>query len=195
MKLGYARVSTVGQDLETQIEKLKSVGVSDQFLYIEKISGKSTRSREQLKLLLKSARSGDHVYVTKVDRLARSILDLNKIVNKLIERGTAITFIDHNITFQPHSESDSMQTLIFNILGAFAQFERDLIVSRTGEGRHRAIKSGKKMGRKGQAEKNIIRALQLYKEREHNGMSVSEISKLTGVPRSSIYAEIKKREH
>jgi DNA invertase Pin-like site-specific DNA recombinase len=195
MKLGYARVSTVGQDLETQINKLKELGISEDNLFVEKKSGKERQGRSKLEELLKYARRGDYVYVTKIDRLARSILDLNSIVNEFIERGVSITFIDNAMTFKADAESDPMQTLLFNTLGSFAQFERDMIVARTTEGRSRAIQNGKKMGRKGQPEKNIKRALQLYEEREINGMSVPDIVKLTGVPRSTLYYEIKKMEN
>ena len=81
--------------------------------------------------------------------------------------------------------------LLFNILGSFAQFERDLIVERTTEGRERAKKQGKHMGRLGQDEKTLKRAIQLYYERNKNGMSVNEIVKSTGIPRSTLYAKVK----
>jgi DNA invertase Pin-like site-specific DNA recombinase len=158
MKLGYARVSTVGQDLKTQIETLESAGIKEDQMFIEKISGKKGTDRQQLEALLKHARAGDHIYVTKIDRLARSILDLNKIVNELLSREISITFLHHNMTFQASAKDDPFQMLLFNTLGSFAQFERDMIVSRTGEGRKRAMKNGKKMGRKGQpARLNIIK--------------------------------------
>ncbi|MBD8591630.1 recombinase family protein, partial [Peribacillus simplex] len=72
-----------------------------------------------------------------------------------------------------------------------AQFERDLIVERTTEGRERAKRQGKHMGRPGQDEKTLKRAMKLYNERETNGMSVNDIVKTTGVPRSTIYAKAK----
>lgn len=192
MKLGYARVSTVGQDLETQIETLQSAGIKEDQMFIEKISGKKGTDRQQLEALLKHARAGDHIYVTKIDRLARSILDLNKIVNELLERDISITFLHHNMTFQANAKDDPFQMLLFNTLGSFAQFERDMIVSRTGEGRKRAMKNGKKMGRKGQPASSIEQALELFKTKEEREMTVSDISKITGVPRSTIYAEYKK---
>lgn len=192
MKLGYARVSTVGQDLETQIETLESAGIKEDQMFIEKISGKKGTDRQQLEALLKHARAGDHIYVTKIDRLARSILDLNKIVNELLERDISITFLHHNMTFQANAKDDPFQMLLFNTLGSFAQFERDMIVSRTGEGRKRAMKNGKKMGRKGQPASNIEQALELFKTKEEREMTVSDISKITGVPRSTIYAEYNK---
>jgi DNA invertase Pin-like site-specific DNA recombinase len=195
MKLGYARVSTVGQDLVTQIETLESAGIKEDQIFIEKISGKKGTDRQQLEALLKHARAGDHIYVTKIDRLARSILDLNKIVNGLLEREISITFLHHNMTFQANAKDDPFQMLLFNTLGSFAQFERDMIVSRTGEGRKRAMKNGKKMGRKGQPASSIEQALELFKTKEKREMTVSDISKITGVPRSTIYAEYNKAKN
>ncbi|MCM3791614.1 recombinase family protein [Domibacillus indicus] len=195
MKLGYARVSTVGQDLETQIETLESAGIKEDQVFIEKISGKKGTDRQQLEALLKHARAGDHIYVTKIDRLARSILDLNKIVNELLEGDISITFLHHNMTFQANAKDDPFQMLLFNTLGSFAQFERDMIVSRTGEGRKRAMKNGKKMGRKGQPASSIEQAIELFKTKEEREMTVSDISKITGVPRSTIYAEYNKAKN
>ena len=195
MKLGYARVSSVGQDLKTQIETLESAGIKEDQMFIENISGKKGTDRQQLEALLKHARAGDHIYVTKIDRLARSILDLNKIVNELLSREISITFLHHNMTFQANAKDDPFQMLLFNTLGSFAQFERDMIVSRTGEGRKRAMKNGKKMGRKGQPASSIEQALELFKTKEEREMTVSDISKITGVPRSTIYAEYNKAKN
>ena len=77
--------------------------------------------------------------MTKIDRLARSIVDLNSIISSLNNSGVTIIFLDNALTFEPN-KSDSMQTLMMNMLGSFAQFERDLIVTRTQEGKqwHRA---------------------------------------------------------
>ncbi|MGH2252068.1 recombinase family protein, partial [Enterococcus faecalis] len=72
----------------------------------------------------------DKVLVTKIDRLARSIVDLNSIISSLNNLGVSIIFLDNALTFEPN-KSDSMQTLVMNMLGSFAQFERDLIVTRT----------------------------------------------------------------
>ena len=195
MKLGYARVSTVGQDLKTQIETLESAGIKEDQIFIEKISGKKGTDRQQLEALLKHARAGDHIYVTKIDRLARSILDLNKIVNELLSREISITFLQHNMNFQANAKDDPFQMLLFNTLGSFAQFERDMIVSRTGEGRKKAMKNGKKMGRKGQPASSIEQAIELFKTKEEREMTVSDISKITGVPRSTIYAEYNKAKN
>lgn len=188
--IGYARVSTSGQDLETQKEILENEGCEK--LFVEKVTGKSTEQRIQLKEAMDFVRKGDTLVVTKIDRLARSIMDLNKIVQELAQKGVKVKFIKEAMEFDGSSESqNSLQQLLFNILGSFAQFERDLIVERTTEGRERAKKQGKHMGRPGQDEKEIKRAVKLYQERETNGMSVNDIVKMTGIPRSTLYAKIK----
>ena len=191
MKIGYARVSTTGQSLEAQIEKLKGLGIDDENIFKEKITGTSTAQREQLKSLISHVRQGDEVYITKIDRLARSIGDLNKIVERLANKGASIHFIQDNLTFEADSNS-AMNTLIFNMLGSFAQFERDLIVQRTSEGRERARQQGKHLGRPSQPKENRERAIKLFFEREQNGLSVNDIVKMTGVPRATLYNEARK---
>lgn len=187
MKIGYARVSTVGQDLETQKELLKKEGCER--LFVEKVTGTSTAQRKALTSMLDHVREGDTVFVTKIDRLARSIIDLNKIVTELNGKGVSVKFIKENIEFKAGKDVNSINTLLFNILGSFAQFERDLIIERTAEGRERAKKQGKHMGRPGRPEQDVKKALKLFRERNSNGMSVNDIVKLTGVPRSTIYAK------
>ncbi|EAD3361289.1 recombinase family protein [Listeria monocytogenes] len=194
LKLGYARVSTVGQDLQTQIEKLKNAGITDDYLFIEKKSGTTTRNRHELENLLKQARNGDHVFVTKIDRLARSIIDLNNVMNRFKEKGVSVTFLDNNMTFEADTENNAMQRLLFNVLGSFAEFERDMIVNRTGEGRQRAKAAGKKLGRTGQPEEKIRRAIAMWENRKQLDVSISEIVEDTGVPRATLYKKIKEME-
>lgn len=193
MKIGYARVSTVGQDLESQIELLKEQECKEKNIYVEKVTGTSTAPRKELKRILGDgdqegiAREGDQVIVTKIDRLARSIIDLNKIVKALNEKGVGVQFIKDSISFEAGEQNNSMNQLIFNMLGSFAQFERDLIVERTTEGRERAKKQGKHMGRPAKPKKSVERAMKLYQDRKDNHMSVADIVKMTGIPRSTIY--------
>ena len=190
MLIGYARVSTTGQDYETQRELLEGIGCEK--IFVEKVTGTSTVQRDELKAAIGHAREGDTLVVTKIDRLARSIIDLNKIVQELIENGVSIHFISENMKFTAGEANNSLQTLLFNMLGSFAQFERDLIVERTTEGRERARRQGKHLGRPSQPKKNVERAVKLFMERETNGMSISDIVKATSVPKSTLYAEVKK---
>ena len=188
-KVGYGRVSGEGQELTAQIETLNEAGCVK--LFVEKVTGTSTKNRIKLKELLEYVREGDTVFVTKIDRLARSIIDLNKIVTELNGNGVSVVFLRDNITFGAGKENTSLNKLMFNILGSFAQFERDIIVERTTEGRNRAIAAGKHMGRTGQPEKKVQQALDLMANRETNGMSVADIVKLTGVPKPTIYLKLK----
>ena len=191
MKIGYARVSTTGQDLETQKEILN--GYDCEKIYVEKITGTSTAQRKELNNMMENVRDGDTIYVTKIDRLARSIHDLNNIVQELKGKGVSICFISENMEFNADDSTNSLQVLLFNILGSFAQFERDLIVERTTEGRERAKKQGKHMGRPSRPKKDIEKALNFYNNRETNKMSVKDVSQATSVPESTIYYEARKR--
>lgn len=193
--IGYARVSTVGQDngLATQKVLLEEAGATK--IFHEKMTGTSTKQRTALKDCMEYLRKGDILVVTKIDRLARSIIDLNKIVDELKEKGVNVQFLKENMTFEADGKSNSLGTLLFNILGSFAQFERDLIVERTTEGRERAKEQGKHMGRKAKfSPKAMQKAIEQYKGREENKMSVTDILKLNGIPKASFYVELKKHE-
>ena len=191
--IGYARVSTAGQDngLETQKVLLEQAGATK--IFHEKITGTSTKQRTALKECMEYLRAGDTLVVTKIDRLARSIMDLNKLVDELKEKGVNVQFLKENFVFEANGKPNSLGTLLFNILGSFAQFERDLIVERTTEGRERAKEQGKHMGRKaGFSAKAMQKAIEQYNNRADNKMSVSDILKLNGIPKASFYVELKK---
>ncbi|MCU7708339.1 recombinase family protein [Priestia sp. JV24] len=181
--IGYARVSTKEQDLSLQIEKLQEHGIDK--IFMEKESGSNSK-RKELHKALDYLREGDKLIVYKIDRLARSTFDLHKIAKELEERGIGLVFIKEQIDF-----TTSTGKLMFSLLGSIAEFERDIINERTAEGRERAKAQGKHMGRKGQDEKQVKKALKLYEEREEKGLSVNDIVKMTGVPRSTIYAKRK----
>jgi DNA invertase Pin-like site-specific DNA recombinase len=137
---GYARVSTTGQDLASQLAALKAAGVAK--VYSEKASGAKT-DRPQLAKLLKRLEPGDQVVVTRLDRLARSTRDLLNTLDAIGKaqstfRSIADTWAD---TSTPHGR------LILTVLGGLAEFERELIRQSTGEGRARAKARGQHMGR------------------------------------------------
>ncbi|MCM3117677.1 recombinase family protein [Neobacillus sp. MER 74] len=181
--VGYARVSTLDQDHALQVEQLEKYGCTK--IFYEKKSGKNT-GRPELQKALEYLREGDKLVVYKIDRLARSTRDLHNIVHGLQEKSIGVVFIKEQIDF-----SIAAGKLMFTMLGAIAEFERDLINERTKEGRERAKEQGKHLGRKGQDTKEIKRALKLFAERDKNGLSVNDIAKQTGVPRSTIYAKAK----
>ena len=138
--LGYARVSTQGQDLTAQIEALKTAGAETTFK--EKVSGVRA-DRPQLAKLMASLQAGDIVVVTKLDRLGRSTRELLDLIERIGKAGAAFRSLG-----DPLWETSSSQgRLLSTLLAAIADFERDLIRERTGEGRKRAMANGVKFGR------------------------------------------------
>jgi DNA invertase Pin-like site-specific DNA recombinase len=138
---GYARVSTTGQSLEVQLAELKAAGATK--IFQEKITGKN-RDRAQLERVLDTLGDGDVLIVTRLDRLARSSRDLLNIIKQLTDAGA---------TFRSLKDAWADTTtahgrLILTVLGGLAEFERELILERTGEGRERAMAQGVVFGRK-----------------------------------------------
>jgi len=141
MIVGYGRVSTDGQTLDAQLAMLKSGGADK--VYSEKISGAITDRRE-LKRAIDCLNSGDILIVTKLDRLARSTRDLLDTLAVVTDKGAGFRVLDN-----PALDTTSAHgKLLLNILGSIAEFERELIKSRTSEGRQRAKDRGVKFGRK-----------------------------------------------
>lgn len=141
MIVGYGRCSTEGQDIEGQIATLKAAGAEK--IYAEKISGAVTDRRE-LRRAIDSLTCGDLLIVTKLDRLARSTRDLLNTLAAVADKGAGFRVLDN-----PALDTTSAHgKLLLNILGSIAEFERELIKSRTGEGRARAKLRGVRFGRK-----------------------------------------------
>jgi DNA invertase Pin-like site-specific DNA recombinase len=139
--LGYARVSTQGQDLKPQIEALKAAGATT--IYREKISG-ARANRPQLAKLMASLQPGDLVIVTKIDRLGRSTRELLELIEAIGKARAAFRSLGDPL----FDTSNSQGKLLATLLAAIAEFERELIRERTGEGRKRAMAAGVKFGRK-----------------------------------------------
>ena len=138
--VGYARVSTREKDLSAQVDELTKAGCSQ--VYREKVSGAKT-DRVQLAKLIRALNEGDVLLVTRLDRLARSTRDLLNVLDEISKRGAGFrslkdTWAD---TTTPHGR------LMLTVLGGLAEFERELIRARTGEGRKRAMERGVKFGR------------------------------------------------
>jgi len=177
MNIGYARVSTEDQTLALQSDALKASGC--EALYEEHASGKNTE-RPELENCLKALRSGDTLYVWRLDRLGRNLADLVQIVNMLEEKG--IGFV--SITEQINTTSSSGK-LVFHLFAALAEFERNLIRERTMAGLKAARARGKVGGRPSklsEKDKAMIRALMADPAND-----VGEIAKRFGVHRSTLY--------
>jgi DNA invertase Pin-like site-specific DNA recombinase len=140
--IGYARVSTCGQTLDSQLEQLRAAGCSSRNIYREKVTGAHADRRELNRMLGRLA-LGDVVTVTRIDRLARSTFDLFGIVKRIVDAKAQFRSLA-----EPWADTaTSTGRLMLAVLGGLADVERDLIRTRTAEGRSRAKAQGKHMGR------------------------------------------------
>lgn len=138
--IGYARVSTEDQNLDMQIAALRKAGVEEHRIYSESVSGVSKR-RPHLRQAIKACRPGDTFIVWKLDRMGRSMADLLKLVEELTASGVALRSLTEGL-----DTATPIGKLMLHVLGALAQFERDLIVERTREGVRRHIERGGRIG-------------------------------------------------
>lgn len=173
---GYARVSTEGQTLDAQVAALQGAGAGQ--IFQEKVSG-ARADRPQLRRLLDAVGAGDVVLVTRLDRLARSTLDLLVILDRLSKAGVgfrslADTWAD---TTTPHGR------LMLTVLGGLAEFERELIKARTGEGRIRAQARGVRFGRR---PKLTAHQRQEALARQEAGETLTDIARSYAVSHSTI---------
>jgi DNA invertase Pin-like site-specific DNA recombinase len=175
MKYGYGRVSTLSQDLESQIQALENEGCSE--IYTEKFTG-TKANRPVFQELLSKLKSGDTLVVTKLDRFARSTADAIKTVQQLFKKGVKIHVLNMGIV-----EDTPTGRLIFNIMSAFAEFERDMIVERTQEGK--AIARQREDFREGRPKKfnkkQMAHAIHLL---ETN--SYKQVEEMTGISKSTL---------
>jgi DNA invertase Pin-like site-specific DNA recombinase len=176
MIYGYARVSTDGQTLEAQVASLKAAGASR--IFRETASGAKTDRRE-LARALKALGAGDVLLVTRLDRLARSTRDLLNVLAAITAQGAAFRSL-HDAwadTTTPHGR------LMLTVLGGLAEFERELIRARTGEGRERAKARGVKLGRRPKLSPHQIREALA---RRDAGEATREIARTYNVSHSTI---------
>ena len=172
---GYARVSTTGQDLTIQREALKAAGCK--VIREEKVSGTSRHGRAELDTLLQFIRSGDTLVVTRIDRLARSVADLQDIVRMLREKGANLL-----VTEQKVDTSTAAGKCFFDMLGVFAEFETNLRRERQMEGIAKAKAKGVYRGRKPSIDVDEVRRL-----KKEEGLGAAEIAKRLKIVRSSVY--------
>ncbi|MDQ6598079.1 recombinase family protein [Bacillus salipaludis] len=175
MKYGYARVSTIHQDLEAQLKALKNEGC--EVIYSEKFTG-TKADRPKFQEVLNKLETGDTLVVTKLDRFARSTVDAINTVKALFERGVKVHVLNMGLV-----EDTPTGRLILTIMSGFAEFERDMIVERTQEGK--AIAKQREDFREGRPpkfeRKQIKHALQLL---ETN--SYKEVEAMTGISKSTL---------
>lgn len=175
--VGYARVSTTGQSLDTQLEALSGC----EKIFREKISG-AKDDRPELQAMLEFVREGDTVQVTKLDRLARNTRHLLEISEYLQGKGVALNILNIGInTATPTGK------LMLTMIGAIATFEREMMLERQAEGIALAKLKGKYKGRKATAQGKSQEVIELLEQ----GLSKPEISRKLGIGITSIYRVIK----
>ena len=180
LKVGYARVSTVEQDLSVQRNALQGLGVPTDRIYVDHGLTGTNRDRPGLSQAMAACRAGDTLVVTKLDRLARSVSDARDIVDELTRRGVVL-----NIGGSLHDPADPVGRLLFNVLAMVAEFEADLIRTRTREGMAAARAAGKLRGRKPKlSPRQEEHLVELHASGEK---SPSELAELFAVTRSTVY--------
>src|SRR5246500_2267352 len=176
-RLGYARVSTYGQTLDSQLEQLRAAGCTAK-IYREKVTGARADRRELVKML-KALAPGDVVTVTRIDRLARSTFDLFAIVRQIVDAGAQFRSLA-----EPWADTaTSTGRLMIAVLGGLADVERDLIRTRTAEGRARAKARGQHMGR---PPKLTPQQQAEARRRRGEGATLKELAKSYNVGRATI---------
>src|ERR1700754_4478901 len=172
--IGYARVSTTDQNLELQENALRAAGCD--LIRAEKRSGTTTAGREELKTVLAFLRAGDVLMVTRIDRLARSIGDLQDIVRTVKARGASL-----KATEQPIDTSTAAGKCFLDMLGVFAEFETNLRRERQLEGIAKAKAEGVYKGRPASIDEAQVRELKAQ------GMRPTDIARTLGIGRTSVY--------
>jgi len=175
-RIGYIRVSTLDQHVDRQLE-----GIVVDKTFIDKASGKDTK-RPQLELLMSFARAGDTVVVHSMDRLARNLDDLRRMVSILTGRGVRIEFVKEHLSFT--GDDSPMASLLLSVMGAFAEFERALIHERQREGIALAKQRGAYKGRKKSLSQSVVAEL---RQRLTTGMSKAQIARELGISRQTLY--------
>src|SRR5215813_94672 len=175
-RVGYVRVSTLDQRTERQLEQTPVDRT-----FTDTVSGKDTR-RPQLAALLAFVREGDTVVVHSMDRLARNLEDLRRLVRELTARSVRVEFVKEGLTFT--GEDTPMATLLLSVMGAFAEFERALLRERQREGIALAKRRGVYRGRKQALSASQVAHL---RERAHAGEMKTQLAREFGISRETVY--------
>lgn len=183
--VAYIRVSTLEQNTARQEEELKQFQLDE--VFIDHASGKDTE-RPQLQAALKHVRKGDKLICYSMDRLARNLDDLRKMVKELTARGVAVQFVKESLTFT--GEDSPMSNLLLSVMGAFAEFERSLIRERIKEGIAVAKQKGKYKGRKPSLDAARVTEL-VERDKANNHKQRSTLAKEFGISRETLYSYLR----
>lgn len=180
MRVGYVRVSTVDQNTVRHLD-----GIEVERVFTDRASGKDT-ARPKLDELIAFVRDGDTVIVHSMDRLARNLDDLRRLVRTLTSKGVRVEFVKESLTFT--GEDSPMATLLLSVMGAFAEFERALILERQREGIAVAKQRGVYTGRKPAL---TAEQAQQLRERVAAGERKSALAKEFGISRETVYSYLR----
>ena len=174
-QVGYARVSSTGQSLEVQLSKLQHCNK----VFSEKKSATSTNGRTALTECLSYLREGDQLVITRLDRLARSVMDLSQITHDLQQRNIDLVVIDQQI-----DTSTPAGKLMFNMLGAIAEFETELRKERQVDGITKALEKGVKFGAKAKLTDEQVQQMKLERDK---GVLIRELCAKYDLSKASVY--------
>lgn len=180
MIYGYARVSTLDQNLDRQKDALRAYGVDR--LFCEKVSG-AKKSRPELDKMLAVLESGDSVVIESLSRLGRSVKNLSELMESFNEKGIRLISLKESV-----DTTSATGRLLFTIISSLAAFERETLIERTNEGLASARARGKLGGRPKTDEAVLKKAVALYRTGEY---SLADIQELTGVSKSTLYRALK----
>lgn len=185
MRIGYARVSTVDQNLELQRDALARAGCVQ--VYEEKASGKSKAGRPELVNMMRALRKGDTLIVWRLDRLGRSLVDLVRIVDELAVRGVAFESLSEKI-----DTSTAQGRMFFGFMAAMAQYQRDVIIENTRAGLKAARARGRNGGRPAALDDAAIAEIRVLLQSPDT--STASIAKRYGVSKTTLYNSLKRDE-
>lgn len=181
MKFGYARVSTRDQNLDAQLDALKTAGCEK--VVTEKVSGSGAKERPELDRLIDMLREGDILVVYKLDRLGRSTFKLLQLTEELQRCGVEFISLNDSI-----DTTTAVGRAMFRMLAVLAEMEREIIIERTQAGLKAARARGRVGGRPPVPKKDIDRAIELYSTAKY---SIAEITELTGVSKATLYRRLR----
>ena len=180
MVYGYARVSTLDQNLDRQKDALREYGVDK--IYCEKISG-TKKSRPELDRMLAVLENGDAVVIESLSRLGRSVKNLSELMEMFNEKGIRLISLKESV-----DTTSATGRLLFTIISSLAAFERETLIERTNEGLAAARARGRNGGRPKTDEKIIKKAVALYRTGQY---SVTDVTELAGISKSTLYRALK----
>jgi DNA invertase Pin-like site-specific DNA recombinase len=187
--LGYARVSTVKQDLDRQIDALEQVGIPRDRIYVDKKSG-ATTDRPGLRDVIAYARDGDVVVVHTLDRLGRTVRDTLNLIHELAEKGIGVRNLADPIKVDSSNPDDPMAQLAVVLLALFGQMERTYTMERAAHARAVATSKGRRIGRPVVVDPS---KLAWAAHLRNTGSTIAEIVEKTGIARTSLYRHLPPR--